>query len=144
MGEIAEFSEMPIPHPEFRYELALLSLLFAAFACSSPNDPLPEEMIGRWRNPAPGYDDNYFEIRTRSIVIGVNKYESKFHPIVSVEATTSGGAVEFRIEYATDEGGVAPLLVALEPGSPPRIRIGARPDRWVREDQAHLLDGDAS
>ncbi len=101
-------------------------------------------MLGVWRNPAPGYAENYFEIRRNSIVIGVDENESSFRPIVSVEATESGRETEFRFEYSLEGGRVAPLLVVLIPGNPPRIRIGARPDQWVREDHAHLLKQGAS
>ena len=115
-----------------------------AFACGSPNDPLPEEVICIWRNSAPGYADNYFEIRRDAILIGIDAYQFKMHQIVSVQSTPSPGLTEFRIEYRADDGEAVPLLLAYTPGNPPRLRIGARPDQWVPEEHAHWLKKKAS
>jgi len=120
--------------------LTWVSLLFAAFACGAPNDPLPEEVIRIWRNPAPGYADNYFEIRKDSILIGIDEYQFKMHPIVSVQSNPSRGQTEFRIEYTADDGEAVPLLLVYMPGNPPTLRIGARPDQWIPEEHAHWLE----
>jgi len=134
---------MPSSRPRFRNRLAWVPLALAVFACGPPNDPLPDAMIGIWRNPAPGYEENTFEVRRHAIVIGIDQYQSVFHPILSVEEVTEDGDREFRIVYATEGGGESPMTVAFVAGTPPRLRIGARPDQWVREDQAPLLREDA-
>ncbi|MBW2391114.1 MAG: hypothetical protein JRG89_22155 [Deltaproteobacteria bacterium] len=127
-----------------RHQLTWASLFLVASACGSPNDPLPEEVIRVWRNPAPGFAENYFEIREDSILIGIDAYQFKMHSIASVESTASRGLTEFRIEYMADDGEAVPLLLVFTPGNPPRLQIGARPDQWVPEEHAHWLKNEAS
>jgi hypothetical protein len=127
-----------------RHRLAWAPLLLAALACGSPSDPLPEGMVGIWRNPAPGYAENYFEIRTDAILFGLEKYEFNLHAIASVQAEPSDGHTDIRIEYTTNNGETAPLLLVFIPGDPPRLRIGARPEQWIPEEHASWLKKEAS
>jgi hypothetical protein len=121
-----------------------MPFLFAAFACGSPNDPLPEEVIRIWRNSAPGYAENYFEIRKEFILFGIDPYQFKIHEITGVQLKASARETELRIEYRAADGGAVPLLLVYTPGNPPRLRIGARPEQWVPEEHARWLNKEAS
>lgn len=117
-------------------------LLFAPFGCGS--DPLPDDLIQVWLNPAPGYRDRYFEIREGSIVFGTGAYSLRIHSIERVRLQRVGEATEIAIEYRADDGETVPLNLVYTPGSPPRLRIGSRKDQWIPEKYADWLKDEKS
>ena len=106
-----------------------VSLLFALAGCGS--DPLPDDLIQVWRNPAQGYSDRYFEVREGSIIFGTGAHSSKMHSIERVRSQRVGETTELTIEYRADDGETVPLNLVHTPGSPPQLRIGSRPDQWI-------------
>ncbi len=114
-----------------------VSLLFALVGCGS--DPLPDDLIQVWRNPAQGYSDRYFEVREGSIIFGTGAHLSKMHSIERVRSQRVGETTELKIEYRADDGETVPLNLVHTPGSPPHLRIGSRKDQWIPEKYADSL-----
>ncbi len=110
------------------------SLLFALVGCGS--DPLPDDLIQVWRNPAQGYSDRYFEVREDLIIFGTGAHSSKMHSIERVRSQRVGETTELTIEYRADDGETVPLNLVHTPGNPPHLRIGSRKDQWIPEKYA--------
>ncbi len=121
-----------------RVIVSVAALLFSLVGCGS-SDPLPEELFQVWRNPAPGYRDTYFEVRRGSIIFGTGTYTFNSHPIRGVRSRRVGKTTEFTIEYRANDGETVLVNLLHTPGSPPRLRIGARPDQWIPEKYADWL-----
>lgn len=122
-----------------------VSLLLAISGCGGDaSEPLPEDLIQVWRNPAPGYEDRYFEIREQWVLFGTSDFTFKMHPIESVQSQHVDKVTKFTIEYRAADGESVPVHLVYTPGSPPHLRIGAREDLWVPEKFASWLkDEDA-
>lgn len=121
--------------------LSLLLLTIGGCGSNAP-EPLPDDLIQVWRNPAAGYKDHYFEIREEWVLFGTSDFGFKIHPIQSVHSKTVGKATEITIEYQADDGEAVPVFLVYTPGSPPHLRIGARPELWVPEKFASWLNED--
>ncbi len=119
-----------------------VSLLFALVGCGS--DPLPDDLIQVWRNPAPGYRDRYFEIREGSIIFGTGAYSFEMHSIERVRSRRVGKTTEITIGYRANDGETVPVNLVHTPGRPPHLRIGSRPDQWIPEQYATWLKDEKS
>ena len=121
-----------------------LALVLAIIGCGTASDPLPEDLIGVWRNPAPGYEDRFFEVREGWVLFGVGKFDSRMHPIESIHADEVGSTTKLTIEYRAEDGEPVPLELVYVKGNPPHLRIGAREDRWIPEKFASWLQDEES
>jgi len=118
-------------------------LLFVIVGCGGgASEPLPDDLIQVWRNPAPGYKDRYFEIRKDWVLFGTSDFTFKMHPIERVQSERVGKTTEFTIEYRADDGEAVPVRLVYSPGSPPHLRIGIREDLWIPEKFASWLKKD--
>ncbi len=121
-----------------------LALVLGIIGCGTSSDPLPEDLIGVWRNPSPGYVDRFFEVREGWVLFGAGKFDSKIHSIESIQVDEVGSTTKLTIEYRADDGEPVPLNLVYVRGNPPYLRIGAREDRWVPEKFATWLQDDES
>ena len=125
-----------------RHVMAGLSLLLAAAGCGNiASEPIPDGLIQVWRNPAPGYQDRYFEVRWDSVLFGLSNSAPKMHPIETVQSEKLGKTTKLEIEYRADDGEPVPLYLEYTPGSPPKLRIGVREDLWIPEKDYQLAEG---
>ncbi len=103
------------------------------------SEPLPDELLRVWRNPAPGFQDRYFELREGTLIFGTGGESFKLHSIERVESSRVGQSTAFSIGNRSDDGETVPLKLLHTPGSPAPLQIGSRPDRWIPEKDAHWL-----
>ena len=122
-----------------RWSTALCALALAGAACRGEPEVLPAELLGTWRTQNPEFRNSFFELREGWVVFGADGYTASMHPIHRVASKRSEASTEFAIEYLVDDGAALPLLLVYTPGSPPRLRVGRRPDAWVPESAAHWL-----
>jgi hypothetical protein len=126
-----------------RWQTAVGLLALGVIACGA-TETLPPELLGTWRTDNPVLRESYFELREGWVVFGADRYRASMHPIRSVASTRSGGSTEYDIEYTDEDGAFLPLHLVYTPGSPPRLRVGQRPDAWVPESAAHWLKEEPS
>lgn len=87
--------------------LAVLAIGVCFFGCQSEREEaVPDELIGVWKTSAPGYEDNFLELRQDEIVFGAGPAESNINSIYRVETAhpLAEKTILITIYYTDDEG----------------------------------------
>lgn len=107
-------------------------LLVAAGGCRpAPPGPVPDALIGRWETNAPRYAGRWLEVRPDELLWGMHDSILDRQRIDRIERATHQRTPEYRLHYREElEGYDAVLRMRLEPGPPPRVRLGNGEERW--------------
>jgi hypothetical protein len=126
--------------PEVPLRLLCISLLLLLFGCAEQTlEAIPEELLGVWRSPAPGYRDRYLELRPDWVLFATSPYTSSMHPIERVTAEEIPGGTRYTVEYRLTQGETVSVRLVHTAGNPGSLQVGHQPGSWVPEAHAHWL-----
>lgn len=117
----------------WRVVATAVCLALAGAAGCQPTSPreVPVALLGRWETDAPRYAGRWLEVRQDELLWGMQDSILDRQRIERIELAMQQRTPEIRLHYREEpEGYDAMLRLRLDPGPPPRVRLGNGEERW--------------